>query len=117
MGQADRQAARAAGEAAEARLSAPPVDWPTAPPLAVWEELAEITADYRTTWEAWEGLMLEDDPPRRAHLEARLLELLSHLQAHSAAMIDTIDDAALLADELEERELERAKPGPSAVVP
>lgn len=80
-----------------------PLDLPTAPPLEVWEELAEEAQRYAELLRTWKGA----DAAQRKALDAELLSSLSHLRVHSQVMDDAVEEAMDLADELEDREFAR----------
>ena len=80
-----------------------PLGLPTAPPLAVWDELAEEAQRYLELLKAWK----DADAAQRSALDAQLTDSLSHLRVHSQVMDDAIEEAMNLADELDELELAR----------
>jgi hypothetical protein len=92
------EAARRAREALEGATVDAPLGLPTAPPLEVWEELAEEAQRYTELLRAWKAA----GPSERKTLDDELLGSLSHLRVHSQVMEDIIEEAMDLADQLEE---------------
>lgn len=101
------QIGKAVGEPAEAGEMTSPalLNLSTALPSEIWDELAEEASRYLELWTAWKNMPQQDSPASQARLEHELLESLSHLQVHSQAMNETIEDTLDLADQLEERDL------------
>lgn len=103
MGQDHRTARQAPREAQAEGAVSVPLGLPTAPPLAVWEELAEEAERYAALLRAWKGA----DATERPALETELVGLLSDLRVHSTVMDDAVEEAMDLADRLEDHELAR----------
>ena len=82
-----------------------PLGLPTAPPLAVWEELAEEAQRYLELFSAWK----DANPTERKALDGKLIGSLSHLRVHSQVMDDALEEAMMLADELDEHEFTRQR--------
>lgn len=101
------QIREALGDPAEARevgTSTPP-GLSTALPPEVWDELAEEASQYLKLWTAWKNVPQQDRSESQARLENDLIQSLLHLQAHTQAMNETIEDHFDLLDQLEEHDL------------
>ena len=100
MGENVRPTGQKVRETQTAGAMSAPLGLPTAPPLAVWEELAEEAQRYLELLSAWK----DADPTERTVLDGKLVSSLSHLRVHSQVMDDALEEAMMLADDLDEHE-------------
>lgn len=96
MAQTHRETRKASQNPAQAGVTL--LSLPTAPPVSVWDELADEASRYVELLERLKAS--PSGAPGRDDLEAELMGSLEHLQMHSEVLERAVTRAALLADDL-----------------